>query len=580
MSNGSAARTTPGRQGRILAGWIRSRLLARLDNTGLVLGVLFFAASLTPSLTPRSTVAQAGLSGLCVAAGYGLGVLLRWLWGYLELPLPAADGSGRRRRIVSAVCAVIVAASLWRGQHWDNIVRELMHLAPAGPWRVIGVAAGAVAVALLAIVLGRAARLLVEAVMRLVNRRLPRRIANVVGTIAGILLLVGLVNGVVVRSVLDTLDASYRQADALIPPDMAPPQAADSPGSAQSLVAWDQLGRMGRRYVAARPTAEEIAVFAGAGARAPLRVYAGLPTGTTPQQRARLALEELKRVGGFGRKALIIITPTGTGWVDPAAIDGIEYLYRGDVASVAVQYSYLSSPLTLLLDPETGAVTARALFQEVYGYWRTLPREQRPKLYLHGLSLGAVNSERSFHLFELLEHPFDGAVWSGPPFGATQWAALTRARNPGSPVWQPRFQDGSFVRFMNQHGSSDPPGTPWGPMRIVYLQYGSDAVTFFDRRGFFRRPELLDDPRPPDVSPSMRWYPVVTMLQMALDTSLTMDAPMGFGHVYAPSHYIDAWLEATGIDDWSAEDIARLQRYLDERRAAELAESSGQTVDG
>ena len=30
----------------------------------------------------------------------------------------------------------------------------------------------------------------------------------------------------------------------------------------------------------------------------------------------------------------------------------------------------------------------------------------------------------------------------------------------------------------------------------------------------------------------------------------SMSAPMGFGHVYAPSHYIDAWLEVTGIDDW------------------------------
>src|SRR5690606_10673529 len=109
---------------------------------------------------------------------------------------------------------------------------------------------------------------------------------------------------------------------------------------------------------------------------------------------------------------------------------------------------------------------------------------------------------------------------------------------------------------------------------------GSAAGTVLARRRFRRRPARLDEPRPPDVSPSMRWYPVVTMLQMALDTSLTMNAPMGFGHVYAPSHYIDAWLEATGIDDWSAEDIARLQRYLDERRAAELAESSGQTVDG
>jgi uncharacterized membrane protein len=148
-------------------------------------------------------------------------------------------------------------------------------------------------------------------------------------------------------------------------------------------------------------------------------------------------------------------------------------------------------------------------------------------------------------------------------------------------VWLPKFHDGSFVRFMNQDGSAKPPGAPWGPMRMVYLQYGSDAVTFFDRHGFFRSPELLEAPRPPDVSPSMRWYPVVTMMQMAMDTSLSMSAPMGFGHVYAPSHYIAAWLEVTGIDDWSPDDVERLKRYLDERRAAELSKDGDQaTVDG
>jgi uncharacterized membrane protein len=338
-------------------GWftrLRRSLLARLGNTGLVLGTLFFAASLTPSLTPRITVAQAVLSGMCLAAGYGLGVLLRWLWGYLELPLPGPAGQPRRRRIAVVACAVIAALALWRSQHWENIVRELMHLAPAGPSRILGVLAGAAVVALLLVVLGRIALMIIKAVMRLVTRKVPRRIAHVVGAIAGVLLLVGLVNGVILSSLLDTLDASYRQADALIPPDMPPPTEWDSPGSAQSLVAWNQLGRMGRRYVDARPTADELAAYAGPGAKAPLRVYAGLPTGDTPEERAQLALEELKRVGGFERKALIIITPTGTGWVDPSGIDGIEYLYRGDVASVAVQYSYLSSPLTLFLDPDTG----------------------------------------------------------------------------------------------------------------------------------------------------------------------------------------------------------------------------------
>ena len=558
---------------------LRRSLLAAPANTGLVMATLFFAASLTPSLTPRITVAQAVLSGLCLAAGYGLGVLLRWLWGYLEVPVAGHDGAPRRRRIVLAACAVLAAVALWRSQHWENIVRALMGLEPAGPARIVGVAAGAIVVAVLVVVVGRMALLAVRAIVGLVERRVPRRIARVAGAIGGVMLLFGLANGVVFAALLDMLDASYRQADALIPPDMPPPTAADSPGSAQSLVAWDQLGRMGRRYVDARPTAADIAAFAGPSAKAPLRVYAGLPTGDTPEARAKLALEELKRVGGFERKALILITPTGTGWVDPSGIDGIEYLYRGDVASVAVQYSYLSSPLTLFLDPDTGGLTARALFREVYGHWRTLPRERRPKLFLHGLSLGALNSERSFELFELLGDPFDGAVWSGPPFAAARWASLTAARNPGTPVWLPQFRDGAFVRFMNQDGSPTPAETPLGPMRLVYLQYGSDAVTFFDRNGFFREPELLHRPRPPDVSPAMRWYPVVTMMQMAMDTSLSMSAPMGFGHVYAPSHYIDAWLEATGIDDWSPAEVERLRRFLDERRAQELSKT-GEEVDG
>ena len=107
------------------------------------------------------------------------------------------------------------------------------------------------------------------------------------------------------------------------------------------------------------------------------------------------------------------------------------------------------------------------------------------------LQLHLGHPERSFEMFELLGEPFDGAVWSGPPFAASKWAGLTRSRNPGSPVWLPQFQDGSFVRFMNQDGSSTPPGTPWGPMRVVYLQYGSDAVTFFEGMGEHYKAEII-----------------------------------------------------------------------------------------
>ena len=57
----------------------------------------------------------------------------------------------------------------------------------------------------------------------------------------------------------------------------------------------------------------------------PIRVYVGLRSAETPEARAKLALEELNRVGGFERSVLIVIMPTGTGWIDPAAMDTVEY---------------------------------------------------------------------------------------------------------------------------------------------------------------------------------------------------------------------------------------------------------------
>jgi hypothetical protein len=132
------------------------------------------------------------------------------------------------------------------------------------------------------------------------------------------------------------------------------------------------------------------------------------------------------RVGGFERSVHVVVTPTGTGWVDPAAIDSVEYLYDGALASVALQYSYLASWLYLLVDPGYSADVARALFKEIYGYWITLPKESRPRLYLHGISLGAMNSEQSTDLIEVIGDPFDGALWSGPPYSSRLMALAHR----------------------------------------------------------------------------------------------------------------------------------------------------------
>jgi uncharacterized membrane protein len=371
------------------------------------------------------------------------------------------------------------------------------------------------------------------------------------------------------RAALNVLDSSFQQHDALLEPDRPQPTVASRSGSAASLVGWRELGRAGREFIASGPAAAEISALTGRPSQEPIRVYVGMRAAETPEARARLALDELIRVKAFDRKTLVVITPTGTGWVDPAAMDAAEYLSDGDIASVGLQYSYLSSPLSLLVHPEYGVEAARELFRVVYDYWTRLPRDRRPRLYLHGLNLGAMNSQRSSQLFEMIGDPIHGAVWSGPPFESVLWRSITDNRNPASPAWLPRFRDGSLVRFMNQDGTTVPAGAPWGPMRIIYLQYASDAITFFDYRDLYRPPAWLAAPRGPDVSPELRWYPGVTMLQLALDMSLAMGAPMGFGHVYAPEHYVEAWLQVLDVRPWTAQDIAALKQRLAQLMAAQ-----------
>ncbi|MCP3467937.1 alpha/beta-hydrolase family protein [Bradyrhizobium sp. CCGUVB23] len=566
--------------GEHLASLIRRQMLS-LSGVGLMLGALFFAASLTPTLIPRSYLTQGALAGACFAIGYAAGLLWRWLWHYLELPEPSARVRSTANALVAAGCLLVVIIYLTRAAEWQNSIRAVMNMAPVETAHPLKVCAIALLTFVVLLALGRLFVLLVRFLAARKSRVIPRKIANVLGVAVAALLFWSIANNLLIRTAFRALDSSFREFDALLEPERPQPTAPEKTGSTASLVKWNELGRAGREFVASGPTAAEISAFTGRPAQEPVRVYVGLGARDTAQARARLALDELKRQHGFERSILIVITPTGTGWIDPAAMGTVEYLHHGDVASVAMQYSYLNSPLSLLFQPEYGAEAARALFSEVYGYWTTLPRDKRPKLYLHGLSLGAMNSEKSAELFETIGDPIAGALWSGPPFESRIWRSITANRNQGSPAWLPEFRDGRFVRFMNQNGPTVPADAPWGALRVVYLQYASDPIVLFDYHDAYRAPAWMKAPRGPDVSPELRWYPVVTMLQLALDMAVATNTPMGFGHVYAPEHYVDAWVAVTDVQDWSAEALARLKDHLAAaaRKAAERSTDDNPYAD-
>ena len=544
-----------------------SRLAKTFSGSGLVVGTLFFALSLTPSLLPRSAFIQGFVSGLSLAVGYALGTLGNAVWHYLELPAPSTRVTRAVRIATAAICVLTAAFFLWQASAWQDSIRALMDMEPSEGTRPFTV--GAIAVAIFAVVLliARLFRLVAAAVARFLSRYVPRRVSLLVGVLVAAVGFWSIAEGVLVHWVLSIVDASFQQVDALLEPEREQPQDWLRSGSPESVVGWEDLGRAGREFIAGGPTRADLRAFFGEDVEAPIRVYVGLNSAETVEERARLALEELERAGAFERSMLVVITPTGTGWVDPSAIDTLEYLQRGDVASVAVQYSYLASMFALLLEPDRGAETAQALFAAVYDHWTKLPHDRRPALYLHGLSLGALNSDHSFSVYDVMGDTFQGILWSGPPFRSETWRWATARRVPGSPAWLPRFRDSTVVRFTDQHDRLNIPGVPWGPLRIAFLQYASDPITFFEPSMAYRPPEWMAPPRGADVTPELRWIPIVTMLQVMFDMRGGDITPLGHGHNFAPRDYIDAWLALTEPEGWTEPEIDRLKTLFATRGA-------------
>jgi uncharacterized membrane protein len=529
---------------------------------GLSIGTLFLAFSLTPSLLPRPVAFQGVVSGLSLAAGYALGVCARILWSYLELPLPSAHRHRRLTLPVAATSLAVAIVFLWEASEWQNSVRRLMSLPDVDGVRPVIVAS----IACLVFVALRGIAWVFRRTFTFLSGRLrhvfPRRVANVLGVVAATAVFWAVAEGVFLRAGLALADSISQQVDGTIPPDITAPDDPARTGSLASLIAWEDLGHQGRAFVTSGPTTDQLHAFFGEATPAPLRVYVGLNAADTPDGRAQLALRELHRVGAFDRAVLLLVTPTGTGWVDPAALTPVEYLHRGDIASVAMQYSYLPSMLALPTEGAYGAESARALFRAVYGHWTQLPKATRPALYLYGVSLGALNAERSFDAHDIIADPFQGVLLTGPPFRSALWHTVTEGRTPGSPAWLPRYRDGSVIRFMNQDGGLERGDAAWGPFRIAVLHYGSDPMTFFSASTLYRQPAWLAEPRAPDVSSALRWYPVVTMLQLSADMAVANTAPPGFGHNFSAVHYATAWLALMEPKGWTPPDIQRLHELL------------------
>lgn len=535
------------------------------SGVGMWFAALFFAFSLFPSLLPRAGYVQGVASGITIMIGYALGVGLQTLWRYLQIPAMPPKVAKWVRLGLLVLVGLAVASAIWQYVGWQNEVRQIFGKEATSPlaWPVILLVT--VVVGALILVIARSLRRLAVAGTAFLGRFLPPRLAQLISVAVILVLIWLLITGVLVRGFFTGANAMFSTRDTATSEGVTPTTSTLRSGGPESQVPWDTLGRKGRDFVATGPTVEQINQFTGGGAVEPIRAYVGLKTADTLQERADLLLAELQRTGAFDREVLVVATTTGTGFLDPMAVDPVEYMWNGDTAIAGVQYSFLPSWISLLADQEAVKETSRTVFDTVHDYWSTLPEDSRPALYLYGLSLGSFGVESILTSINLVNEPIDGAFMSGPPFVNPLHNEIEATRNPDSPAWLPTFEDGRTVQFTSSGSEINKVlEANWGPTRIVYLQHSSDPVVWFNQRLALEEPEwLLEGRRGPDIPATMTWVPLVSMWQVALDLPAAGSVPIGHAHMYSPKSNTEAWAAMTQPPDWSPAETDRLVAQME-----------------
>lgn len=193
-------------------------------------------------------------------------------------------------------------------------------------------------------------------------------------------------------------------------------------------------------------------------------------------------------LGGLRQRAVVIAVPTGSGWVDAAAVRGFEERFAGSVRILAVQYSEVPSWQAYVRSPASAGESAIALLDAVV----TTLRGHRPEVYLYGQSLGAIGADAARQWSAAHHHPLTGSVLVGYPGGHPAGVDPTRTviNNASDPVARLGF---SLL---------------WKPAASAAHQ--TENV-----------------PAPP-------WLPGLSALATVIDLFGSLDVPSGFGHRYGP----------------------------------------------
>jgi uncharacterized membrane protein len=372
------------------------------------------------------------------------------------------------------------------------------------------------------------------------------------------------------------------RANAKVEPGYSqPPTTPLVSGGPASVSPFEDLGQQGRRYVTDTLTSSLItSVLEEPAAADPIRVFVGFDSEPLYQTgRAELALEELERMGAYDRRYLLLVSPTGTGWVDQTLIESAELFARGDIATVCIQYGRYPSFLSIQ-KVALGRAQFRLLLLGVKERLRERPPERRPKVLIFGESLGAWTSSDvvMFQGIEGFDHyGIDRALWVGLP-GLAKWSrnGMTRGGSDLVPPGSVRVVDRP-----EQLDDLDDAGR--AALRAVVLSHDNDPIAQLVPDLLIQRPSWLGADRGRGVPTGMRWRPIVTFWQTAIDAGNAMVMVPGefrsFGHDYRAdmARVVRDGYDLPAVSEAQLERIEATLRQLEIDRASRIEAASHET---
>lgn len=531
---------------------------------GLIGAALGFAASLTPSLLPRALVFMILVTAVGAVAGYAAGTAVEWFARTIA-SLTAAYPT--RTITLVTLLAVWIPALAFAPLSiaWQQIQQEELDMPRALPGALALITAS-LAIAALLVLAGRGIRSLVRGLASLVARIPPvkswinphfERIRWIRASVSVALMALA-VTGVnaAFSFLMDSYDRTNASSEGQVVGDLGM-----NSGSLASQLPWDTLGRQGRIFVSNTMSPEQISSITDRSAQQPVRLYVGMQQAASFEGRAALAVKELDRVDAWSREYIAIVGVTGTGWVDPDAVNSIEAVTGGDVVTVATQYTAVPSWIGFVIDSQTTINQNKATIEAVLSRWRQLDENDRPKLILFGESLGSLGTQGAWEAGdspEVVTEEIQRIIWIGPPAESTLWKSWQEDRIAG-PAWDPVVGDGSITRVLvkTQDAGRYAPDTP---PSIIFAAHANDPVVYWRPDLFIFQPPWTVPPLGPGVMPQLRWFPFVTGFQVGMDL-ISGGAPPEVGHNYSADM---AAAVAMGISDpeWSVRDTVELQKSL------------------